>query len=167
MDYSYIYDDTTVKPKTLWSYFHAHIFVAIDCIDLGSSGLSLELKNWQLYFFALNDLLVTFSFDFQEILEMTTSLHINQQVYTKTNRKICLITVPPVFLICIACNGSYSGWVPSPYPILKPRHQNLTFDISSSCVKFHKQVINSYGDIYMKVTSQSFWFHCSNPTWHT
>ena len=74
-------------------------------------------------------------------------------------------------LFCIACDGGYSGWVPSACPIFKSSHHHLRFDISSECLKFNGHRTSNYRDICMKLTPQSIWIHCTylysiHTVWH-
>ena len=66
--------EITVKPNTPWTRFQANISVTVGHIDMGSSVLGLELKNWQLNFFAL----VTFGFDFEDVRQKSSSLGSNE-----------------------------------------------------------------------------------------
>ncbi len=68
----------TVKPNTLCSNLEANISTTDAHINMGSPALGSESKNWQLDFFALDNLFVTLSFDFGGAHQMSNSLDLNE-----------------------------------------------------------------------------------------
>ncbi len=59
----------------------------------------------------------------------------------------------------IGYNVGNPCWVISGHQIWKSHEQYVNFYCTRQHVKFHDDVMSGYGDIGMKVSRQSFWFH--------
>ena len=60
------------------SNLEANISTTDGHINMGSSVLGSESENWLLNIFALDDLFMTLSFDFEGVHQMSSSLDINE-----------------------------------------------------------------------------------------
>ncbi len=73
----------SVKQNTLCGNLEVNISTTDVHINMGSSALVSESKNWQLYFFALDDLSLTLSFDFEGEHQMSSNLDLRMSQFLK------------------------------------------------------------------------------------
>ncbi len=144
--------------ETQCSRFYAVISGTSSDINMGSSRVCLELKNWQFIFLHLMTFFVT----------LTLKKGINYLIFwVLLNRygpgifpKSYKVTNSMVICLPIEYNGGYSGRWPSGCGISKTFYCYLNCILLSLSVKWYADMTSSSWNIITKPTAQSFHFDC-------